>query len=224
MAAACSAQTSLTGFMIWFGSSDCMMRIIRSNSTCDLQWRIASRRSWPAPCSALIAPWAAATRSWTMRLKLRRGVGQGLGRGVQRQPHVVVQIALAQMTEVDDAHRGLGRVQGSVGFLHEVRDGRDGQRNVIQGWSRAAPPGPCPGCRPARSARGTRVRPPAARATSPGNQRLDIARAHPGRGTRHGTRPELEHGDLGLSRPDFQPLAAFGCLCRLSRPPASRGR
>jgi hypothetical protein len=83
------------------------------------------------PCSALMLPPSSCTRSCTIRLTSRlRGQESRVLAGC-RFRLVVVQIAVADVPEGDDANLRKASFERPVGALDKLRNARDRQRNIV---------------------------------------------------------------------------------------------
>ncbi len=114
------------------GSSACLMARIIDSATGDWYFSSLSALSSPTPCSAENEPPNSATASYTSWCDALFVVTQeGLGVALHRCLHVVVQVAIAQVAEVDQAHAGNLALQHRIGVRHKGGDARDLHRDVV---------------------------------------------------------------------------------------------
>ena len=106
------------------GSSACLMARIIDSATGDWYFSSLSALSSPTPCSARERAAKLShgvVRSWWTRLRYHAGRPWVALHGAL---HVVVQVAIAQVAEVDQAHAGNLALQHRIGVRHKGGDAR----------------------------------------------------------------------------------------------------
>ena len=127
-------QITRPGFIRPCGSSACLIARIMPSATGVLRCASSSRFSAPMPCSAEIEPPQRADRVVDDRVDrvLVRVAGSRAPSSPAGGLHVVVQVAVAEVAEVDQPRRrGSARCSAASVRCDEVGDRRDRQRDVV---------------------------------------------------------------------------------------------